>query len=65
MAITAPSPTEISPIPARAARPDGELPAATAVELTKTYGKGDAIVRALDNVDVAFERGRFSAVSRK
>ena len=62
MALTVPSPSEISSSPAPAARPDGALPAATAVELTKTYGKGDAIVRALDNVDVAFERGRFSAV---
>ena len=37
-------------------------PAARAVELTKTYGKGDAAVRALDNVSVEFERGRFTAV---
>jgi putative ABC transport system ATP-binding protein len=37
-------------------------PAARAVELTKTYGKGDAVVRALDGVDVEFERGRFTAV---
>jgi len=37
-------------------------PAARAVELTKTYGTGDAIVRALDGVDVVFERARFTAV---
>jgi putative ABC transport system ATP-binding protein len=37
-------------------------PAARAVGLVKTYGKGDAVVRALDGVDVAFERGRFTAV---
>jgi putative ABC transport system ATP-binding protein len=36
--------------------------AARAVELTKTYGKGDAAVRALDGVNVEFERGRFTAV---
>jgi putative ABC transport system ATP-binding protein len=36
--------------------------AARAVELTKTYGAGDAAVRALDGVSVAFERGRFTAV---
>jgi putative ABC transport system ATP-binding protein len=36
--------------------------AARAVALTKTYGKGDAIVRALDGVNVEFERGRFTAV---
>jgi putative ABC transport system ATP-binding protein len=32
------------------------------VELTKTYGEGDAVVRALDDVTVEFERGRFTAV---
>jgi putative ABC transport system ATP-binding protein len=37
-------------------------PAARAVELTKTYGKGDVVVRALDGVSVEFERGRFTAV---
>jgi putative ABC transport system ATP-binding protein len=40
-----------------------QLPvAARAVELTKTYGKGDTAVRALDHVNVEFERGRFTAV---
>jgi len=37
-------------------------PAARAVDLTKTYGKGDAAVHALDAVNVEFERGRFTAV---
>jgi putative ABC transport system ATP-binding protein len=37
-------------------------PAARAVDLTKTYGTGDAVVRALDGVEVEFERGRFAAV---
>jgi putative ABC transport system ATP-binding protein len=37
-------------------------PAAHAVDLTKTYGTGDAVVRALDGVNVEFERGRFIAV---
>ena len=37
-------------------------PAARAVDLTKIYGKGDAVVRALDGVSVEFERGRFTAV---
>jgi putative ABC transport system ATP-binding protein len=37
-------------------------PAAHGVELTKTYGTGDAVVRALDGVTVEFERGRFTAV---
>jgi putative ABC transport system ATP-binding protein len=36
--------------------------AARSVDLTKTYGSGQVAVRALDNVNVAFERGRFTAV---
>jgi putative ABC transport system ATP-binding protein len=39
-----------------------EAQAARAVNLCKTYGAGHAAVRALDNVSVAFERGRFTAV---
>jgi putative ABC transport system ATP-binding protein len=37
-------------------------PAARAVDLVKTYGKGDAVVRALAGVNVDFESGRFTAV---
>ncbi len=36
--------------------------AARAVGLTKSYGKGDTVVRALDDVNVEFERARFTAV---
>jgi putative ABC transport system ATP-binding protein len=36
--------------------------AAYSRDLTKTYGSGQAAVRALDKVSVAFERGRFTAV---
>ncbi|HEY8117133.1 MAG TPA: ABC transporter ATP-binding protein [Actinomycetota bacterium] len=36
--------------------------AARAFGLTKTYGEGDATVRALDDVSVEFERARFSAI---
>jgi putative ABC transport system ATP-binding protein len=36
--------------------------AARAVDLTKTYGSGDAAVTALAGVTVAFEQGRFTAV---
>jgi putative ABC transport system ATP-binding protein len=36
--------------------------AAQAVNLCKTYGAGQAAVRALDNVNVTFGRGRFTAV---
>jgi putative ABC transport system ATP-binding protein len=45
-------------------RPDqgSAAPAARAVDLTKVYGLGDAVVRALDGVNVEFERGRFTAV---
>src|ERR1700760_766180 len=39
-----------------------EAQAAQAVNLCKTYGTGHAAVRALDDVSVAFERGRFTAV---
>src|SRR6202161_1336955 len=36
--------------------------AARSLDLTKTYGSGQAAVRALNNVNIAFERGRFTAV---
>jgi putative ABC transport system ATP-binding protein len=41
--------------------PDGEA-AARAVGLVKVFGEGTTAVRALDGVDVAFERGRFTAI---
>ena len=36
--------------------------AARAISATKTYGAGDTEVRALDDVSVDFDRGRFTAV---
>ncbi len=47
-----------------AVQPTGPVapPAARAEGLVKTYGVGDAVVRALDGVEVEFERGRFTAV---
>ncbi|MFQ5558670.1 MAG: ABC transporter ATP-binding protein [Acidimicrobiales bacterium] len=36
--------------------------AAHAVAATKIYGSGDTEVRAIDGVDVAFDRGRFTAI---
>ena len=39
-----------------------DSPAAFAVDLIKTYGTGEVAVRALDGVNVEFERGRFTAV---
>jgi putative ABC transport system ATP-binding protein len=37
-------------------------PVARAVEVTKTYGRGDAAIRALDGVDLELGRGRLTAV---
>jgi putative ABC transport system ATP-binding protein len=37
-------------------------PAARAVNVTKLYGAGDATVAALDDVSVALDRGRFTAI---
>jgi putative ABC transport system ATP-binding protein len=37
-------------------------PAAHAIDLVKTYGKGDAVVRALDGITIEFGRGQFTAV---
>jgi putative ABC transport system ATP-binding protein len=42
--------------------PVAATPAARAVDLTKTYGKGDVVVRALDGINIEFQRGRFTAV---
>jgi putative ABC transport system ATP-binding protein len=42
--------------------PRSGSPAAHAIDLRKTYGAGQATVNALDGIDVAFERGRFTAV---
>ncbi len=36
--------------------------AARASSATKIYGKGDTLVTALDNVDISFEAGKFSAI---
>jgi putative ABC transport system ATP-binding protein len=50
--------------PGSAVRPldQAAAPAAHAVDLSKSYGRGDGVVRALDGVNVEFERGRFTAV---
>ena len=36
--------------------------AARTTDAVKEYGKGDAMVRALDGITVAFDKGRFSAI---
>ncbi len=46
----------------RAHRAHPSTPAASAVDAVKSYGSGEAEVRALDGVSVAFERGRFTAI---
>ena len=38
------------------------MAAARAVGAVKTYGSGETEVRALDGVDIAFEKGKFSAI---
>ena len=48
--------------PVTSAQPQGHAVAARAVQASKTYGKHDAIVRALDGVDVAFDAGQFTAI---
>src|SRR5271156_5727078 len=47
-------------VPSAAAGPT--LPAARAIDLVKTYGKGDAVVQALDGINVEFGSGQFTAV---
>jgi putative ABC transport system ATP-binding protein len=55
-AMSAPSTTSAPPAAAVPA------PAAAAVDAVKSYGTGEAAVRALDGVTVTFERGRFTAI---
>jgi putative ABC transport system ATP-binding protein len=50
------TPTPISTAPGE------RVAAAGAIEAVKVYGLGDAQVRALDNVSVAFEQGKYSAI---
>lgn len=53
--------TDLAP-PIPPAGSTGMNGAAGAVDATKTYGIGDAEVRALDGVTVAFETGKFTAI---
>src|SRR3954469_7696515 len=54
--MSAPSTTSAPPV---AGAP---VPAAAVVDAVKSYGSGEASVRALDGVTVAFERSRFTAI---
>ena len=49
-------------VEAPAPPPGDRVIAARAVAATKTYGKGDSTVQALDGIDVEFEAGRFTAI---
>ena len=52
-----------SPSSVVAAYADGSnVPAARVRNLTKTYGKGDALVRALDDISLDIMTGEFTAV---
>jgi putative ABC transport system ATP-binding protein len=53
--------TSIDQLPTEQATPP-PTPAARAIDLVKTYGKGDAVVHALNGICIEFERGRFTAV---
>jgi putative ABC transport system ATP-binding protein len=53
---TVPIPPVVGPAPATATF------AAQAIDATKTYGRTDPVVRALDHVSVGFEAGRFTAI---
>src|SRR5580700_3967873 len=46
----------------QASTQDTQAPAAQSRDLRKTYGTGQAVVHALAGINVAFERGRFTAV---
>ncbi len=50
------------PLPMGTAPPRTGVDAARAVELTKTYGEGDAAVHALRGVTVSFIEGEFTAI---
>ena len=51
-----------SPPPATDSATGSRPPAVRAAGLTKVYGRGEAAVRALDDVDVAFRAGEFTAI---
>ena len=52
-----------APTPTAVGRPTQQpTSAAETVDAVKSYGAGEAEVRALDGISVAFERGRFTAI---
>jgi putative ABC transport system ATP-binding protein len=56
-------PTAIpAPVPVPVPGAGATTPAALAVKATKTYGRGDTVVTALDGVDVVFRPGQMTAI---
>ena len=53
---------EVTATAAQPDRPDSEVMAATATDLTKIYGEGNTQVNALDHVDIGFAAGRLTAI---
>jgi len=54
--------TDLAPPTASPSAPSPGTAAAGAVDASKIYGLGDAEVRALDNVTISFETGKFTAI---
>ena len=50
---TSPAPSPVS---------ESQSVAARATDAVKVYGRGDAMVRALDGVTISFAKGQFSAI---
>lgn len=48
--------------PSRTDAEPATTPAAVAESLTKTYGSGQNVINALDDVNVSFDRGQFTAI---
>ncbi|MCU0270640.1 MAG: ABC transporter ATP-binding protein [Acidimicrobiales bacterium] len=59
---TAPDPTPERPAETLSDRTHDRAVAARALHATKVYGRADTEVRALDDVTVDFDRGRFTAI---
>ncbi|MEE1649625.1 ABC transporter ATP-binding protein [Brachybacterium sp. J144] len=54
--------TQAAPPPSSPSGPRADASALRARSLTRTYGSGDATVKALDDVDVDIARGAFTAI---
>ena len=54
--------TTLAPLPDEVAPPNGPASAASTSHATKVYGRDATEVRALDDVTIQFDRGRFTAI---